>query len=107
MNVCHVILICKILEDDICIIKEIKEKCSFYLEEKWKPSITKFHNCATFLFPPCRKLNVLPVSDREDIKNNICEMYIKLSDPRNIDANTDTITPVTFYHSSSNGINRY
>lgn len=59
---------CETAANDGVMITEIKRECHKLHEEKWKPNISKYHYCSTFLFLPCKRLHVLSAEERDNIK---------------------------------------
>lgn len=91
--------VCVNNEDDLDVIKTLKEKLSHYLNEVVLKNITMFHKIALFLFPPTNKLKQFSESDTNIIKAE-CKTLMR-SSAENISGEDDDI-PSTSKISSFN-----
>lgn len=65
-------------DTDSTFIKLYKMNVGAYLKENWEKEIKMQHLAATFLFPICKDLSMLPQEKKEEVYNYICELYEKL-----------------------------
>lgn len=73
----HLINLCKSNNDDIEIIKLLKEKLETYLESVVLKNLKLLHKVALFLFPPTNKLSQLPENERILIKDE-CKRLMEI-----------------------------
>lgn len=84
---------CDVKHNDSEAIKSLKRKVQFHLREIYLPEIRIIHKAATFLFPPCKHMQLLAADEKTDIYNFI----------KSIINNTTAGTEDTEDHSSTTG----
>lgn len=69
---------CNEKETDSTFLKLYKLNVANYIKENWEKEIKPQHFAATFLFPICKDLSMLPQAKKEEIYTYISGLYAKL-----------------------------